>query len=117
MLNLRANNSAFYITSHGRRVHAVGFVDDTEHYGKSINDLLKIIEELGLGNIATRIGFAWAKFTAYASDWDEDDNNINASVLPNLIKVVGWDIWERGCIHATVPRAYADTIETLLGKL
>ena len=30
--------------------------------------------------------------------------------------MIGWDIWKGGCIHATIPRAYADTIETLLWK-
>ena len=89
-------------------------MDDTEHYGEGISDLETIMEELGLGSIAS--GIAWAKFTAYASDNDENDNNINVSVLPNGITMIGWDIWEDGCINATVPRAYTDTIETLLGK-
>ena len=37
-------------------------------------------------------------------------------MLPDGIQVIGWDIWNGGYVHATVPRAYADTVETLLGK-
>ena len=37
-------------------------------------------------------------------------------MLPDGIEVVGWDIWKGCWIHTTVPRAYANTIETLLGK-
>ena len=45
--------------------------DDMEHHGKGIKDLVAIMHELGLGSIATGIGFAWAKVTAFASDCDE----------------------------------------------
>ena len=58
ILNLRANSVAFYVTDGGIEVHAAGYVDDTNHYGKGINDLVIIMEELGLGSIATGIGFA-----------------------------------------------------------
>ena len=58
IINLRANSLAFYVTDGGIEVHAAGYVDDTEHYGKGINDLVIIMEELGLGSIATGIGFA-----------------------------------------------------------
>ena len=56
------------------------------------------------------------KFAAFASDCDENDPLINPSVLPDGIQVVGWDIWNGSYVHATVPKAYADTVETLLGK-
>ena len=58
ILSIRAVSKAFYTTFHGRRIYAAGFVDDTAHYGKGINDILKIEEELGFGSIATGIGFA-----------------------------------------------------------
>ena len=74
------------------------------------------MHELGLGSIVTGIGFALAKFIAFASDCYENDPLINPSVLPDGIQVVGWDAWNDCYIHATVRRAYADTIEPLLGK-
>ena len=54
ILNLRANSSACYITFGGIEVYAAGFVDDTEHYGKGINDLAK-----NHGRIWLREYFNW----------------------------------------------------------
>ena len=68
ILALRAVSKAFYIKFHGRKVHAAGFVDNTEHYGSGSSDLAIIMHELSLGSIATGIGFAWPKFTAFATD-------------------------------------------------
>ena len=81
-----------------------------------MNDLAIIMRELGLGSIATGIRFACAKFTGFASDWDDNNPIINTCVLPDGIHVIGWDISNGGYIHATVPRAYANTVETLLEK-
>ena len=93
ILNLRANSLAFYVTFGGIPVYAAGYVDDTEHYGKGIDDLVQIIEEPGLGSIATGIRFAWSKFTAFAADWDQRDLSKNPTVLPNVIEVVRWNMW------------------------
>ena len=57
ILCLRAASAAHYTTSHGRRVNAAGFVDDTEHYGSGIMDLMVITKELSFGSLAMRIGF------------------------------------------------------------
>ena len=67
-------------------------------------------------SIATGHVLAWFKFIACATDCDQSNPNKNPTVLPNGIEVVGWDTWKGDYIHATVPRAYVDTIETLLGK-
>ena len=91
-------------------------VDDTDQYGKGTNDLAKNIEDFGLGSIATGIVFVSSQFSAFVYDWDENDSSINAPVVINGIKVAGWDTCKGGYIHVTVSRAYADTIETLLGK-
>ena len=72
ILNLRANSPAFYVTVGGVEVYAAGYVDDIEHYGKGIDDLVQIIEKLRLGCIATGIRFAWSKFTAFATDWAQN---------------------------------------------
>ena len=31
-----------------------------------------VVAELGIGSLVTGIGFAWKKFHAHASDWDEE---------------------------------------------
>ena len=116
ILSIRAQSSAHYTTSHGRHAHAAGFVDDTEHYGNGIEDLITILKELSIGSHATGIGFSWAKFTAYATDWDDAASRMNTPIFPNGIKISGWDIRSGGTIEATVPRAHADTIEKLFGK-
>ena len=51
----RAASLAFSTTSHGRRVHSAGFVDDTENYGSGIRDLIDIMKELIFGSIAKGI--------------------------------------------------------------
>ena len=51
ILSIRAVSKAFYTTFRGRRVHAAGFVDDTEHYGSGAFDLAIIMRELSLGSI------------------------------------------------------------------
>ena len=43
ILALRAASKAFYLTHRGRKVHAAGFVDDTEHYGGGALDLATIL--------------------------------------------------------------------------
>ena len=74
------------------------------------------MSELSCGSIATGIGYAWPKFTAYASDWDEAVRSIGFPFTSNSIHVSGWDIWKGCVIQSFVPRAYSDTIEKLLGK-
>ena len=87
IFNVRANSLAFYRTECEIGVYAAGYVDDIEHYGKAINDLAIIMDELGMGSIVTGIGFAWAKFIAFAFDWDENDPLRNPSVFPDGIQV------------------------------
>ena len=116
ILRVRESSPACYMTSAGRRVPCAGYVDDAEHYGSGVSDLPKILAELGSGSIATGIGFAWAKFSAFASDWDERAAHGDAAVSDEGVAVTGWDIWRGGLCNAVVPRARADTIEKLLGK-
>ena len=71
ILAVRAVSKAFYTTFRGRKVHAAGFVDDTEHYGSGAPDLAIIMRELSLGSVATGIGCAWPKFTAFATNWNK----------------------------------------------
>ena len=73
-------------------MHAAGFVDDTEHYGGGAFDLAIIMRELSLGSIATRIGFAWLKFTAFATDWNDAIGTIGYPFSPAGIHASGWDI-------------------------
>ena len=71
LLRLRACDGAAYTTSAGRSVPAAGYVDDIEHYGDGLRDLPAILHSLALGSSATGVGFAWSKFSAFATDWDE----------------------------------------------
>ena len=116
ILGLRELSEACYVTAHGCKVRAAGFVDDTQHYGSGGRHLLDIMKELSLGSIATGIGFAWNKFTAYASDWDDVFTTIGFPFSPEGINVSGWDIWKGIVKESFVPRSFADTPEKLLGK-
>ena len=116
ILGLREATEACYVTAHGREVRAAGFVDDTQHYGSGGHHLLDIMKELSLGSTATSIGFAWNKFTAYASDLDEVTLTIGLPFSPDGIYVSGWDIWKGLVKESFVPRSFADTPEKLLGK-
>ena len=89
ILALRAVSKAYYRTYHGREVRAAGFVDDTEHYGGGALDLAIIVRELSLGSIATGIGFAWPKFTAFATDWDKAVRSIGYPFSPTGILTYG----------------------------
>ena len=119
ILRVRESSPACYVTSAGRRVACAGYVDDAEHYGAGAADLLRIIQELGAGSMATGVGFAWTKFSAYASDWDEFLGEPGAATLglsDNSILATGWDIWHGGPVSARIPRSQATTVEKLLGK-
>ena len=71
---------------------------------------------LSLVSIATGIGFAWPKFIAFATDWDEAISLIGPPFSHNGIQATGSDIWNGGTVNAVVPRAHVDTVEKLLGK-
>ena len=101
---------------HGRHVRAAGFVDDTGHYGGGALDFAVIMRELSLGSIAAGIGFAWPKFTAFATDRDKAVRSIGYPFSPTGIHASGWNIWNGGIVNAVVPRAELDTIEKLVGK-
>ena len=108
-----------YITSKGVAVKCSAYVDDAEHYGAGAAQLRPIMDDLSLGGAATGIGFAWNKFSAYATDWEEycsTPAGADDGVTNEGIAVTGYDIWQGGTIHETVPRAFADTEERLLGK-
>ena len=100
---MRAISKAFYITFHGRRVHAAGFVDETEYYGSGSRDLATIMRELSLGSVATGITNTWPKFMAFATDWNKTISSTGPSFSPDGIHVVGWDIWKGGMVNAVVP--------------
>ena len=98
-------------------MRAAGFVDDTEHYGNGAVALASIMRELSVGSVATGIGFAWSKFIAFVTDWDQAVHSVGHPFLDTGIHVSGWDIWNGGVVHSVVPRAHLDTIEKLLGKI
>ena len=119
ILRLRDSSAAHYLTSAGRRVVCVVYVDDSEHYGSGARDLVLIIQELGHGSVATGIGFSWIKFSAYASDWDAARGAAEAGLAAleaDGVRATGWNIWEGGTTTQLVPRSYLETEEKLLGK-
>ena len=117
LLPLRACDGAAYTTSAAGRVPAAGYVDDTEHYGDGLQDLPAILQSLAVGSAATGVGFAWSKFSAFATDWDE--------TLPRLqhpglnaegASIASWNIWAGGVQRYNLPRSQADQVDVLLGK-
>ena len=116
ILSLRASSNAYYLTNRGREVRAVGFVDDTQHYGSGGSHLCSIMDELSRGSIAIGIGFSWKTFTAYSSDWEDVLHTIGLPFTADGIYVSGWDIWNGQAMKSFVPRSLADTPEKLLGK-
>lgn len=120
VLRLRECSPAAYTTSAGRRVACTGYADDVEHYGNGLSDLPLILSELGAGSAATGIGFAWRKFWAFASDWDDalpHLSPLHPGVLsPDGASVTSWDIWSGGVLRASLPRVAGNKEERLLGK-
>ena len=119
ILRMRELGKQAYITSKGVPVKCSAYVDDAEHYGAGAAQLRPIMDDLSLGGAATGIGFAWNKFSAYENDWDEYCNapaGVTDGMTKEGIAVTGYDIWQGGTIHETVPRAFANTEEKLLGK-
>ena len=116
MLRLRENSSQGYRTSGGRLVHATGFVDDLEHYGSGVGDLAGISETLSLGSASSGVGFSWKKCRAFASDWDERQEQAGPQVQLQGLQLTSWDIWSGGFKQVVIPRALPDEEEVLLGK-
>ena len=118
ILRLREQSSAVYTTSHGRRVATAGFSDDAEHYGSGVADIPTVVSELGQGSIHTGIGFAWGKFSAFATDWDDSWRMMDPAtgISSDGIAVTSFDIWAGGTIQSTLQRTLPNVTEVLLGK-
>ena len=92
-------------------------MDDIEHYGNGLSDLPPILGSFALGSEASGVGFAWSKFSAFASDWDSALPAIqDPRIHQNGATVTSWDIWAGGLQHYTLPRSQVDHVDTLLGK-
>ena len=74
------------------------------------------MRELSLGSIATGIGYAWPKFSAFAKDLNEAISLIGPPFSHNGIHATGLDIWNGGTFNAVVLRAHVHTVEQLFGK-
>ena len=119
MLRLRESSPAYYTTSAGRAVACAGYVDDVEHYGAGAADLPTIFGELEAGSVMSRVGLAWGKFSAYATDWEAfaaSDDGINLGLRADGLYAAGWDIWRGERCSSFVPRALLASEEKLLGK-
>ena len=118
ILRLRAADGAAYVSSAGRRVTAAGYVDDIEHYGQGLADLPIILNSLEAGSRASGVGFAWSKFSAFASDWDAGLPLLPAGsgVTAAGASVRSWDIWSGGMRAFQLPRSTAQDVDKLLGK-
>ena len=119
ILRLRESSPAAYVTSSGRRVATVGYSDDAEHYGSGIADVPVIVSELGLGSVHTGIGFAWAKFSAFASDWEDNWDSLDPTtgLSSDSVAVTSYDIWQGRHGRNTLNRTLPGSVETLLGKI
>eukprot|EP00439_Symbiodinium_sp_Y106_P048881 s5598_g6.t1 len=117
MLRLREKDGAAYTTSGGRRVAAAGYVDDIEHYGNGLRDLPAVLNTLALGSSATGVGFAWTKFSAFATDWESALPHVqDARLHEHGATVSSWNIWAGGVQQYTLPRSHAPDIAALLRK-
>ena len=119
LLRLREASPCKYITSGGREIASIGFVDDEQHYGAGAAHVPRIIEELRTASMLTAIGFAWDKSTAYASDWDEyclTQAAHAAGVSSDAVRAAGWDVANGGERIASIVRIQHDFCEKLLGK-
>ncbi|CAE7468409.1 unnamed protein product [Symbiodinium sp. CCMP2592] len=113
LLRLRACDGAAYTTSAARRVPAAGYVDDIEHYGDGLQDLPAILQSLAV----TGVGFAWSKFSAFATDWDDTLPRLQHPGLNAAgASVASWNIWAGGVQRYNLPRSQADQVDVLLGK-
>ena len=69
--------------------------------------------------MASRIGFSWPIFSAFATDWSQyvqAAHNPDDNITVAGIRATGWDIWNGGLASDVIPRAHGDAIEELLGK-
>ena len=106
ILRLRESSSAAYVTSRGRRVATAGYSDDAEHYGRGVADIPDMVAELGLGSIHTGIGFAWDKFSAFATDWDASWSLLppESGLTEDGVRVTSFDIWKGGHVTSVLRR-------------
>ena len=92
-------------------------MDDIEHYGRGLGDLPPLLDSLSLGSRATGVGYAWSKFSAFASDWEAELPHLRDPRLrTDGALVTSWDIWSGGVKEFTLPRSAEDSIDKLLGK-
>ena len=92
-------------------------MDDAENYAQGARQLPILLQDSSKGSLLTGIGFAWDKFSAYASDWDEyAATPEGAGFAADAAPVSGFDIWSGGTREFSLPRARADSEEVLLGK-
>ena len=96
----------------------VGYSDDAEHYGSGVRDVPAIVAELGHGSIHTGIGFAWGKFSAFATDWDQQWAHQDPAfgLSAEGVSVTSYDIWQGGVVHTTLERTRPEAVEVRLGK-
>ena len=107
ILRLRESSSAAYVTSRGRRVATAGYSDN---YGRGVADIPDIVAELGLGSIHTGIGFAWDKFSAFATDWDASWSLLppESGLTEDGVRVTSFDIWKGGQVTSVLRRTLPD---------
>ena len=119
ILRMRELSPVHFITDHGIAVAVAAYADDAEHYAGGIQQLPLLLRELGAGSMLAGVGYAWKKFSVYASDWDSvvgTEWAAERGVTQDGVRASGYDIWTGNTIHTTLPRSHVDTVETLLGK-
>ena len=81
-------------------------MDDAENYAQGACQLPILLQDSSKGSLLTGIGFAWDKFSAYASDWDEyAATPEGAGFAADAAPVSGFDIWSGGTREFSLPRA------------
>ncbi|CAE7204856.1 unnamed protein product [Symbiodinium sp. CCMP2592] len=119
ILRMRELSPARFVTDHGIGVAVTAYADDAEHYAGGIRQLPQLLQELGKGSVLAAVGYAWPKFSAYASDWNSvlgTEWAANHGITQDGIRATGYDIWTGGTVTTVLPRSHADSMEKLLGK-
>ena len=96
-----------------------GFVDDSEHYAQGVWQLRHLLRDLHVGSMLTGVGYAWDKFSALCTDWEDMMGSLegeNIGLTMEGVPVSGFDIWTGGARNEFLPRAREGDTEKLLGK-
>ena len=78
---------------------------------RAVRCLPAVLNSLSQGSRATGVGYAWSKFSAYASDWDAAFPLLDPRLRIDGATVSSWDIWQGGVREFILPRSPEDQVD------